>query len=304
MTTQAPNPAPTRILTADELERRNNQPIPQVDVDRVVYTALWEDLQGHLDVTSHSVVDRSQLVRGEIILKEAGVIAGLEVIAQVFQAVDSRLAFTQLHTDGIKFERVPVRIASVQGSARAILTGERTALNILQRLCGVATITRKFVDIAKPHGIEILDTRKTTPGLRALEKYAVAIAGGTNHRYGLFDAILIKDNHVRLAGGVMLAVDAARKNAPGKPVEVEVCDLAEVTQAVAAGAERILLDNMSSEMVRQAVTLIAGRSYVEVSGGVNLENIESYLIPGVSGISIGALTHSAKSIDISLEVDG
>ncbi len=296
--------APTRILTADELERRNGKAVPQVDIDRIVYTALWEDLQGHFDITSQSVVDRQKLVRAEIVLKEPAVIAGIEVISQVFSAVDSRLQFTQLHYDGTRFDRVPVRIASVSGSARAILTAERTALNILQRLCGVATVTRQYTELARPYGIEILDTRKTTPGLRALEKYAVAVAGGTNHRFGLFDAILIKDNHVRLAGGVTQAVEASRQNMPDKPVEVEVCNLSEVSEAVAVKAERILLDNMTPDQVRQSVAEIGGRAYVEVSGGINLSNIKDYLITGVNGISIGALTHSAKSIDISLEVDG
>jgi nicotinate-nucleotide pyrophosphorylase (carboxylating) len=170
-------------------------------------------------------------------------------------------------------------------------------------MSGIATITRQFVEKAELHKIQILDTRKTTPGLRALERLAVRAAGGVNHRFALFDAILIKDNHVRLAGGIRPAIEAARKGSPDLSVEVETTTLAEVEEALQCKAERILLDNMEPEMIARAVKLIDGRAYIEVSGGVNLKNIDKFLIAGVNGISIGALTHSAPSLDISLEVE-
>jgi nicotinate-nucleotide pyrophosphorylase (carboxylating) len=204
---------------------------------------------------------------------------------------------------GTYVDKIPARIATFKGPATSVLKSERLSLNLLQRMSGIATITKRFVDKAKGKGIEILDTRKTTPGLRAFERLAVAAAGGTNHRFGLFDAILIKDNHVRLAGGITPAIKLARASKSGLPVEIETTTLEEVQAAVDGGAERILLDNMSPEMIQQAVKMIDRRAYIEVSGGVKLSNVDSYLIVGVNGISIGALTHSAPSLDISLEVE-
>jgi nicotinate-nucleotide pyrophosphorylase (carboxylating) len=193
-------------------------------------------------------------------------------------------------------------LARVSGPARAILTGERLALNLLGRLSGIATLTRRYVDAVAGTGAVILDTRKTTPGLRALEKYAVRCGGGTNHRLGLYDAILIKDNHLRAAGGVRQAVSAARHARPELSVEVEAETLAQVEEALAAGADRILLDNMSVPALRAAVALVEGRCQLEASGGVSLATARAIAETGVNFISVGALTHSATAIDVSLEV--
>ena len=185
-------------------------------------------------------------------------------------------------------------------SARAILTGERTALNLFGRLCGIATLTARYGDLVAGTGVQILDTRKTTPGLRALEKYAVRCGGGTNHRFGLDDAVLLKENHLRLAGGIGPAVAAARN---GRPVEVEAETLDEVAEALEAGADRILLDNMTPEQVRRAVELVDGRAQLEASGGISLATVRAYAETGVDFVSVGALTHSARALHVSLEVE-
>jgi nicotinate-nucleotide pyrophosphorylase (carboxylating) len=192
----------------------------------------------------------------------------------------------------------------VQGPAQVLLVAERTALNLLQKLSGVATATREYAKLANPHGIQILDTRKTTPGMRLLEKYAVRCAGGTNHRTGLFDAILIKDNHVSIAGGIKQAIQQSRAKYPNRPVEIEVERLDQLTEALDAKAEKILLDNMTPEQIKEAVRLTGGKAFLEVSGGVNLSNLSTYLIEGVNAISTGAITHSVRSLDISLEIGG
>jgi nicotinate-nucleotide pyrophosphorylase (carboxylating) len=224
-------------------------------------------------------------------------------MAVILKRFDERIEFKPLVEPGVHIESIPYKIAEFTGPAAPILKAERLALNLLQRMSGIATVTKRFVEKAKPSGIEILDTRKTTPGLRAFERLAVAAAGGTNHRFGLYDAILIKDNHVRLAGGIKNAVESARKAYPSMSIEVETTTLSEVQAAVESRAERIMLDNMSPDQIKNAVELIANRAYIEVSGGVKLSNIESYLVKGVNGISIGALTHSAPGLDISLEVE-
>ncbi len=195
--------------------------------------------------------------------------------------------------------QTPARLAEIEGSARAVLTGERTALNLVGRLCGIATLTARYVDLVQGTGATILDTRKTTPGLRVLEKYAVRCGGGVNHRLGLHDAILIKENHIRVAGGIGPAVAAVRN---GEPIEVEAETLAEVAEALESGVERILLDNMTPEEVRRAVELVAGRAQLEASGGISLGNVRSYAETGVDFVSVGALTHSARSLRVSLEV--
>jgi nicotinate-nucleotide pyrophosphorylase (carboxylating) len=286
---------------------------------RVVHAALAEDLgispdtvsklAGtkaliEFDITTNSTVPTSEIATAEFVLKQPGVICGLSVAQQVFLTVDPSITFQTIAAEGQAFEDVPAVIATAEGAAQSLLVAERTALNLLQKLCGVATATRVFADKAQDKGIQVLDTRKTTPGMRLLEKYAVRCGGGTNHRVGLFDAILIKDNHVRIAGGITPAIERARTKYSGRPVEIEVTTLQELEQALQAKAEKVLLDNMSPEMIREAVRINARRAFLEVSGGVNQSNFDSYLIEGVNAISMGALTHSVRSLDISLEIGG
>jgi nicotinate-nucleotide pyrophosphorylase (carboxylating) len=261
--------------------------------------ALREDL-GDGDITTSATVDADARARAIIEQKAPGVVFGLEVAEATFRALDSRIAFEPLCAEGQWRESGSV--ARAEGSARAILNGERTALNFLGRLSGVATLTARFVDQARGTGARILDTRKTTPGLRALEKAAVAAGGGTNHRRGLYDAILIKENHAALAGGVGAAVAKARAlpESATLPLEVECRDLEEVEQALAAGARRILLDNFSVQGLRLAVALVAGRAELEASGGITLETVREIAGTGVDFVSVGALTHSAPALDLSL----
>jgi nicotinate-nucleotide pyrophosphorylase (carboxylating) len=272
------------------------------EIIRLIDMALHEDI-GAGDITAEAVVPEDSFSRASLILKEPAVVAGLSVFEMVLRRCQSDLLFEPQVDDSQEVAQAPFCLARLKGRSRALLAGERTALNLVQRMCGIATFTARFVRLARPHGIEILDTRKTTPGLRLLEKWAVRLGGGTNHRLGLFDQILIKDNHRAIAGGVSAAVSLARRNRPGTSVEIEVNTLEELKEALALQVERVMLDNMSPGQVRQAVALAAGRTYVEVSGGVNLDNIGAYLIEGVNGISIGALTHSVKNIDISLEFE-
>jgi nicotinate-nucleotide pyrophosphorylase (carboxylating) len=256
---------------------------------------LAEDV-GAGDVTSAAVVDEEALCEARIVVKEPGVVCGLDVAAAVFEALGARLE--PLVADGDRVEPGPV--ARVDGPARAVLTGERLALNLLARLSGIATLTSRFVEAVEGTGATILDTRKTTPGLRELEKHAVRCGGGTNHRLGLFDGVLIKDNHLRVAGSVGEAVACARGT--GLRVEVECDTLDQVAEALEAAADRILLDNMSPDELRAAVALVAGRAELEASGGVTLENLRAVAETGVDFISVGALTHSARALDCSLEV--
>jgi len=266
----------------------------------LVRRALEEDL-GAGDVTTEATVDPVQRARGVFIVKAPCVVAGLDVAAETFRQVDPSVTVSCRRLDG---ERCTPgdELAVVNGTARALLIAERTALNFLQRLSGIATRTRQFVDAAAGR-ITILDTRKTTPTLRALEKYAVAAGGGTNHRAGLYDAILIKDNHVRLAGGVAAAVARARQQSPQLRVEVEAQSLAEVDDALSSGADIILADNMSIADVRETVVRARGRAKVEISGGVTLERIQELGGTGADYVSVGALTHSAPAVDISFEIE-
>jgi nicotinate-nucleotide pyrophosphorylase (carboxylating) len=245
-------------------------------------------------------VPAEQQARGVFLVKSVCVIAGLDVAAETFRQVDPGVSFSRRRLDGERCQPGD-EIAFVSGPARALLTAERTALNFLQRLTGIATRAREFVDMAGGR-ITILDTRKTTPTLRALEKYAVAAGGATNHRAGLFDAVLIKDNHVRLAGGVAAAVERMRRQQPGMRVEVEAQSLDEVDAALAAGAEVSLADNMTTEDIRETVRRTAGRAKVEISGGVTLERIPALAATGADYVSVGALTHSAPAADISFEI--
>ncbi len=262
-------------------------------------TSAWlaEDV-GPGDVTSNALFGEDEQCVAEIRLKEPGVVCGLDVAKEIFSGLGVFLS--PLVVEGATAEPGP--IATVEGSACGVLAGERLALNLIGRLSGIATLTRRYVDAVGGTGVEILDTRKTTPGLRALEKHAVDCGGGTNHRAGLYDAILIKDNHLRLAGGVATAVRRARENGKGLPVEVEAETLSQVQEAIDAGADTILLDNMTPDELREAVALTACRAKLEASGGVTLDTVRDVAETGVDFVSVGALTHSARSLDVSLEV--
>jgi nicotinate-nucleotide pyrophosphorylase (carboxylating) len=268
-------------------------------VERVVATALAEDV-GAGDLTTRAVVPAEARCRALLLLEEPGVACGIPLAAAVFRALDPAVHVEALVDEGASVTDVPATLAELEGPARALLTGERTALNLVGRLCGVASLTRRFAELVEGTGTTILDTRKTTPGLRALEKYAVRCGGGRNHRAGLDDAILVKENHLRLGGGIAAAVAAAR--ATGLPVEVEAETLDQVREALAAGAERILLDNMTPDEVARAVELTAGRAQLEASGGISLATVRAYAQTGVDFVSIGALTHAARSLHVSLEV--
>lgn len=272
-----------------------------LELRKMIERCLCEDI-GAGDITTNSIVLADAVSHGYIIARENGVVAGLLLAEMVFQMLDPGIEFQALARDGQKIDRGMV-LAEVSGNARAILTGERLALNLLQHLSGIATRTARLVELAAGGKSRIVDTRKTTPGLRMVEKYAVRVGGGHNHRFGLFDAVLIKDNHIKIAGGIREAVEAARRGSPHTArIEVEVEDLAGVNQALDAGADIIMLDNMTAERMREAVGLIAGRARVEASGGVSEENIRAVAEAGVDLISVGALTHSVKSLDISLDM--
>jgi len=258
---------------------------------------LAEDV-GAGDLTSEALVPAGARCTAAILLKEPGVVCGLGVVRAVLVELDPDLEWAPRCADGDRLE--PGVLVSVAGRARSILTGERLALNLLGRLSGIATLTRRFVDAVEGTGATILDTRKTTPGLRALEKAAVRCGGGSNHRFGLYDGILIKDNHLRFAGGVGPAV--ARARGAGVPVEVECDTLDQLREALDAGADRILLDNMTPLLLARAVALVDGRVALEASGGVTLDNVRAIAETGVDFISIGALTHAARSLDVSMEV--
>jgi nicotinate-nucleotide pyrophosphorylase (carboxylating) len=251
-------------------------------------------------VTTEAIVAPSQRAHGVFLAKAECVVAGMDVALEAFRLLEPGIRADVFTADGVR-ARPGETIAEVQGLARTLLTGERTALNLLQRLSGIATLTRRFVDAADGR-IIILDTRKTTPTLRALEKYAVAAGGGTNHRLGLFDAILIKDNHIRLAGGVTAAVERTRAHRRDLRIEVEAQTIDEVDEALAAGADIILVDNMSLEQIRESVRRVAGRAKVEISGGVTLDRIPALAATGADYVSVGALTHSAPAVDISFEI--
>ena len=272
---------------------------PEVYRD-LVRLALAED-RGGGDATSAATISPDQRARGTILAKSNLVVAGIDVAAETFRQVDPSVVFEVRWGDGARVQSGDV-IAHVRGAARALLEAERTALNFLQRLCGIATLTAKFVDAAA-NQITILDTRKTTPGFRLLEKYAVRCGGGTNHRYRLDDGILIKDNHKRIAGGVRRAAALALEQSRGLPVEVEVENLDELDEVLSTGVPRILLDNFTTYDIREAVKRVAGRALIEISGGVTLERIPELATTGADFVSIGALTHSAPSADLSFELE-
>ncbi|HEY7171682.1 MAG TPA: carboxylating nicotinate-nucleotide diphosphorylase [Vicinamibacterales bacterium] len=276
------------------------RPLPADAYRASVRRALEEDV-GSGDVTTLATVPPDQRARGVFLVKAPAVLAGLDVAVETFRQLEPGIQARLTAHDGERCEP-GVEIGEVIGLARTLLVGERTALNFLQRLSGIATRTRQFVDAAAGR-ITILDTRKTTPTLRALEKYAVAAGGATNHRVGLFDAILIKDNHVHLAGGVRAAVEAARRSRPDLPLEVEAQTLADVDEALAARADIILLDNMTTAAIAEAVARVRGRAKTEISGGVTLDRLPELAATGADFVSVGALTHSAPAIDISFEIE-
>jgi nicotinate-nucleotide pyrophosphorylase (carboxylating) len=261
-------------------------------------TSAWlaEDV-GTGDVTTLALIDEHATCKAVLRVKEPGVVCGLEAATALFAELG--VGFEPLVAEGAMVE--PGSVAELDGSARGVLTGERLALNLIGRLSGIATLTRSYVDAIEGTGATILDTRKTTPGLRALEKHAVATGGATNHRFGLDDGVLVKDNHLRLTGGIEAAV-AALRAATDLPVEVEAETLEQVREAIDAGADAILLDNMSTDELREAVALVGGRAKLEASGGVTLDTVRAIAETGVDFISVGALTHSARSLDVSLEV--
>lgn len=268
--------------------------------DLLVKAALAEDI-GTGDITTGAIVGKAQKGEAEFIAKEDMIVAGLFIAEKVFKYLDKKAAFTPFYKDGDRVKK-GAKIATVKARLSAILMGERVALNFVQRLSGIATLTAAFIKKAGPK-VRVLDTRKTTPCLRLLEKYAVKAGGGYNHRFGLFDCVLIKDNHIKAAGSIKKAVEKVnRKYKEGLLVEVEVTDEKEVREAVEAGADIIMLDNMGIAKIRKALKIIDNRALVEASGGVNMENIGAIAGTGIDFISVGALTHSAKAVDISLEV--
>ncbi len=267
----------------------------------LVKAALAEDI-GKGDITTGSIIPKTAKGEAEFIAKEDMVLAGLFIAGKTFKLLDKSSVFKTFFKDGEAVKKGTV-IAVVKGRLAPILTGERVALNFLQRLSGIATLTREFTKKIDDRGVKLLDTRKTTPCLRILEKYAVKAGGGFNHRFGLFDAVLIKDNHIAASGGVKKAVDKVlKKYRDSMPVEVEVTNYKEVREAVEAGADIIMLDNMDPERIRKSLKIIKNRALVEVSGGVTLSNVREIASTGVDFISVGALTHSARSMDISMEV--
>jgi nicotinate-nucleotide pyrophosphorylase (carboxylating) len=275
--------------------------IDPTDYVDLVRRALAEDV-GPGDVTTNTLVPVEARSTAEFVAKSTCVVAGLDVARAVFFELDPAVHFTPRVEDGDRCGAGDI-LAELQGSTRVLLTGERTALNFLQHLSGIATLTARFVD-ATGGQLTILDTRKTIPTLRTLAKYAVRCGGGTNHRMGLWDAVLIKDNHIRIAGGIAEAVKRVRANGVSLAIEVEAQSLAEVAEAVAAHADVIMLDNLSDAEMREAITLIGGRTKVEISGGVTLERIPALAVLGADVVSVGALTHSAPAADISLEMTG
>jgi nicotinate-nucleotide pyrophosphorylase (carboxylating) len=266
----------------------------------LVRRALAEDF-GWGDVTTETLIDREQKARGVLISKSSGVMAGIEIAAEAFRQLDPAVQITIHCPDGNRCEPGS-EVAEVRGHAAALLTAERTALNFLQRLSGIATLTRQFVDIAAGR-IIVLDTRKTTPILRALEKYAVRAGGGVNHRSCLDEGILIKDNHIRLLGSVGGAVTKMRRLNREMPTEVEAQTLAQVDEALGAGAEIIMLDNLSTDEIIEAVRRCRGRAKTEISGGVTLPRMRELAATGAEYVSIGALTHSASAVDLSFEIE-
>lgn len=269
------------------------------EIDRIISNALHEDI-GLGDITTLATVEPGTSARAELVAKEDFVLSGLDVARRVFFTLDVAVAFEKLTEDARPVRRGEV-IAWLKGDAAKLLQGERVALNLLQRMSGIATLTSRFVEAVAGTGAIVVDTRKTTPGLRVLEKYSVRMGGGRNHRTSLYDGVLIKENHIAAAGGIATAVDRARRRAPHTlKIEIETENLQQVEEALTAGADIILLDNMNLDTLREAVAFIDGRALTEASGGVNLETVRPIAETGVNFISVGALTHSFRAVDISM----
>ncbi|ACK42034.1 MULTISPECIES: carboxylating nicotinate-nucleotide diphosphorylase [Dictyoglomus] len=275
--------------------------IPYLHLRKIVEEALKEDI-GFGDITTESTIPEDMISRAVIIAKEEGILAGLPVAEEVFKLLDSKIEFKEFKKDGDEIKKGDV-ILEIKGKTKTILMGERTALNFLQRLSGIATYTKKCVDVVKPYGVKILDTRKTTPTLRIFEKYAVKIGGGENHRFGLYDMVLIKDNHIRAVGSIKEAIERVRERVSHVyKIEVEVTNLEELKEALESKADIVLLDNMDYDTLKEAVSIAKGKVMIEVSGNISLEDLEKIARLGVNFISIGKLTHSYKSLDLSLEL--
>jgi len=275
--------------------------IPYLHLKKIVEEALEEDI-GFGDITTESIVPEDMNSKAVIIAKEEGILAGLPVAKAVFKTLESSVEFKELKKDGDKIKEGDI-ILEIIGKTKTILMGERTALNFIQRLSGIATYTRKCVDMVRPYGVKILDTRKTTPTLRILEKYAVKIGGGENHRFALYDMVLIKDNHIRVAGSIKEAIRRVRENVSHVyKIEVEVSNLEELKEALETQVDIVLLDNMDYETLKEAINMAKGKVLIEVSGKISMEDLEKIAKLGVDFISMGKLTHSFKSLDLSLEI--
>lgn len=264
----------------------------------LIRTALDEDI-GPGDATVNAVIPAGSRSRARLVAKEEGIVCGLPVFAQVFSMLDPAVVCTPLKQEGVRVHQAET-VATLDGPSRALLTGERTALNFLGRLSGIASKAARYAALTAGRHLTILDTRKTTPGLRRLEKYAVQAGGCANHRLGLYDMIMLKENHIRAAGGITGAVARCRDHAPGIPVEVETTCLAEIEEALASGAERIMFDNMDDALIARAVALVAGRAETEASGNMDEARIRALADSGVDFISVGGLTHSVNCLDFSL----
>ena len=271
--------------------------------DEFLRRAIDEDLGAAGDITSSSIFSVEHLSTGRIVARQAGVIAGVSIAQRVFELIDDRLTLEPEAADGLEVE-AGTELMALSGSTKSILAAERTALNILGRLSGIATATAELVELVDGTGTMVCDTRKTTPTLRALEKYAVRMGGGSNHRFGLYDTVMIKDNHIVAAGGIGTAVALVRAHVGHTvKIEVEVDDLAQLRELLIVGADIVLLDNMSIDEIEDAVEMIDGRMIVEASGGIDRDTIRAVAETGVDVISVGALTHSAPSLDVALDLD-
>lgn len=269
--------------------------------EKVISTALKEDI-GKRDVTTDLLIPKKEKAAATFIAKQDGIIAGLDIAKMVFKKLDEKIKWENFVEDGVKV-KAGTKIAEVKGSVRALLSGERTALNFLQRISGIATLTSVYVEKISGTNAKILDTRKTVPGLRLFDKYAVKCGGGTNHRIGLFDMVMIKDNHIKAAGSITKAVNKIRKSIPKKmKIEVEATNIREVEEAMKLNVDVIMLDNMNLNEMKVAVQLINKKCFVEASGGVNLETVRAIAETGVDFISVGALTHSVNALDISMKI--
>lgn len=268
-------------------------------IDNIIKNALNEDITSE-DITSNSTIPVNAQSTVQLISKDYGVIVGLEIFSRVFTILGNVQVDLNIH-DGAKVTPKEV-VATLRGNTRNILTGERTALNLLQRMSGVATLTNKYVEAVKGTNAIIVDTRKTTPGLRVLEKYAVSLGGGSNHRYNLSDGVLIKDNHISAAGGIKEAINAVKKNVSfTKKIEIEVESIESLKEALEAGADIIMLDNMSTDMMKMAVRIVNKRALLEASGNVSLNSVHNIALTGIDLISVGNLTHSAPILDLSMK---